>query len=110
MLITIFSPAKVLSICNPKYLTLFTLFITTSPLFTSKDLILLNFLFDPKIIASVFPRCKDSLLSISHCLHDSSSFERFSAITFGSDPEIINALSSAYKSNLHLTLIGMSFT
>ena len=47
-------------------------------------LIIFNFLYDPKSIDSVLPKCGDSLLSTNHLLHDSSSWPSLSEITCGS--------------------------
>ena len=61
-------------------------------------------------MASVLPKCKDNLLSMSHCLQDSSSLDKSSAIFFESNPEMIKDMSSAYKGSLHLRLKDISLT
>ena len=47
---------------------------------TKKSFIFFNFLFDPKSIDSVLPKCSDSLLSTNHLLHD--TFEDSSRTKF----------------------------
>ena len=103
-------PDRSLSILSPKYLTLFTLLISTSPHLTLNESTLFNFLLVPKRIASVLPRCSESLLSTSHCLHDSNYLDSCSVISHGFKPRTISELSSTYKSSLHLMLIGISLT
>ena len=102
--LTTFTLNRLSSICKPKYLTSLTLLIFMFQHLTSKDSTSLRFLFVPKIITQVLPRCNESLLSMSHCFHDSNSFVSSSAICFGSEPEIIIVLSSVYAfyANSHI--------
>ena len=108
--LTTFTLDRLSSICKPKYLTSLTLLIFMFQHLTSKDSTSLRFLFVPKIITQVLPRCNESLLSMSHCWHDSNSFVSSSAICFGSVPEIIRELSSVYRSSLHSMLTGILLT
>ena len=105
---TIDSPDRLLSSLRPKYLTLSTDLISTLLHFTLNSFTLPNFLLVPNMIASVLPRCKDSLLSVSHLWQDSSYCDKVSAIIFGYSPGTRRAQSSANSNNLHKTLIGIS--
>ena len=48
-------------------------------------------------MASVLPKCKDDSLPMSHCLQDSISLDKSSAIFFGSNPGMNKAPSTAYR-------------
>ena len=80
---TIEAPDKSLSIWTPRYLTDFCDLMAFPLHCTIKSLTLFNFLYDPNITDTVFPRCKDSLLSISHLLQFSSSEPKTSLMTSG---------------------------
>ena len=108
---TVPSPLRFSSRVILKYLSELEWFITLPSQDTSNLSTLLNLCWDPKRMDSVLPRCKDNnLMSIRHCLQDSSSLLKTSEITFRSLWDENRALSSAYRSRLQLTLVEMCLT
>ena len=84
--------------------------IFVSPHLISEDGELQIFLHDPNKIDSVWPNCKENLLSTSQLLKAQSSFPSVSWRTLTSFPKTNKAESSAYKMSLHFTADSMSLT
>ena len=104
------SPVRDWSSSTPRYLTCVWQARVLPAHCTWMELFCWSFLFEAKSIDSVFPRWRDKLLSISHSLIDSSSEESLFWISSVFVPDTMRAGSSAYKSSLHPTADGTSFT
>ena len=103
--VAIIAPERHCSNITPKYFTVFFASIAVPFQVILKPDCDINLDLDPNSIASVLPKCRESLLSASHSLTISSSFCTICSILDTHISATKIAESSAYNKSLLLTVV-----